>query len=283
MPQFSVLIPAFNASETINSTLDALLAQDSEAIYDVIVCNDGSTDNTQNLTEERIADFAQIGVELILISQENRGAAAALEAAARRSRSEFIIRLDADDRLTPNHISAVQSFIVEQPGFDIYASNARYFSEEGLLAPYHPHKAPYDSVFSLSFDDLVRANLVYGTAAIRREYFEKVGGFDERFYNEDYQLWLKLLAAGARHIYQPKELSLYRVRTGQKTGDALRVRADDIEILRSFLSEENLAKSSKDLIEKRIKALELNLRIRTALYRIIGKEFSESIIRFLRG
>lgn len=282
MPRFSILIPAFNAEQSIGTALDALLAQEM-LDFEIIIVNDGSTDATASRAESYLERFASRGIRLTLINQENQGAGFALKRAASHALGEFLIMHGADDYLAADHLARVQNFMTANPGYDIYAANARYFSASGDRGSYHPHKAPYDRVFSLSFADLIEANGIYGTAAIRRSLYEQVGGFDTRFYNEDYQLWLKLLLAGARHIYQPKELSLYRVKAGQKTGDALAVRADDIKILRSFLEEEKLAKSSKDLIEKRIKALELNLRIRAILYRILGKDLSESLIRFLRG
>lgn len=285
MPKFSIIIPVFNAAKTLPSCMNALLGQDSGPLFDVIVTNDGSTDGSLEILNSYVPKFAYRAVELKILNQENQGAAAALQTSARASDAEFLIMHGADDRLAPNHISALNAFIDEHPDFDIYASNARYFSDlDGSdLGLYHAQKAPFDTVFSLSFNELLKASAIYGTAAIRRSYFEQVGGFDTRFYNEDYHLWLKLLRAGARHIYRPDALSYYRVKDGQKTADTLRVRSDDIEILTSFLEDPELEDESKELIKKRLKSLKLNIKARKFLYSLVGAEPVEELIRFLRG
>lgn len=281
--QFSILIPAFNAEDTIAETFDSLLNQIEPASFEIIVVDDGSTDHTASIAKRYAVKFEAQELSLKLISQENKGASFALTRAASVAQGDYLIQLGADDKLAPSHLREVSSFIDEHPSYGIYAANAQYFTSEKTSELYHPLLSPYDSVFSLTFEDMLCASGIYGTAAIRRSDFEQVGSLKQHFYNEDYFLWLQLLYAGAKHIYQPKVLSFYRISAGQKTGDALRVRQDDIDILGWFLENKALNETQTQLIKSRIKALKLNLRIRTTLYRIFGSLATEKTIRFLKG
>lgn len=97
-PLVSILIPAFNAERWIADTLRSALAQTWEP-KEIIVVNDGSTDRTLEVAKQ----FEPHGVQVV--SQPNRGAAAARNEAFRLSRGAFIQWLDADDLLAPDKIT----------------------------------------------------------------------------------------------------------------------------------------------------------------------------------
>jgi glycosyltransferase involved in cell wall biosynthesis len=95
----SILIPAFNAQDWISDTLRSAIAQTWER-KEIIVVDDGSTDQTLAVARQFESDFLRV------VTQKNQGAAAARNAAFSLSRGDYIQWLDADDLLSPNKITS---------------------------------------------------------------------------------------------------------------------------------------------------------------------------------
>src|SRR3984893_7814447 len=97
-PLVSILIPAFNAQDCISDSLRSAIAQTWER-KEIIVVDDGSTDQTLAVARQFESDFLRV------VTQKNQGAAAARNAAFSLSRGDYIQWLDADDLLSPNKIA----------------------------------------------------------------------------------------------------------------------------------------------------------------------------------
>jgi glycosyltransferase involved in cell wall biosynthesis len=106
MPLVSAVMPVFNGEEFLVAALDSLLAQDYEA-FEVVVCDDGSTDGTAEILRR----YPQIST----VRQENRGAAAARNAAIAASHGELVATFDADDTWPANRLSLQAAFLAEHP------------------------------------------------------------------------------------------------------------------------------------------------------------------------
>jgi glycosyltransferase involved in cell wall biosynthesis len=98
VPTVSVLMPAFNAARTIAPAIRSVLAQ-TRADFELIVVDDGSSDETRRVVEPFLAD-----PRLVLVSQENRGLAGARNAGLAQSRGRFVSPLDADDLWLPRYL-----------------------------------------------------------------------------------------------------------------------------------------------------------------------------------
>ncbi|HIH15848.1 MAG TPA: glycosyltransferase family 2 protein, partial [Candidatus Diapherotrites archaeon] len=96
--QASVIIPVYNGAETIAACIDSALKQDFKSRYEVIVVDDGSTDQTGEIVEG-------FGRKVKLISQKNRGPAAARNAGARAAKGEFIVFMDDDCQADKNWLA----------------------------------------------------------------------------------------------------------------------------------------------------------------------------------
>jgi len=95
-PILSIIIPLYNAQEFISICLDSLFDQDiSEDNYELIIVNDGSTDNSMNIVEK----YALNHQNIIQINQENRGVSSARNVGIEKSKGEYIIFIDADDTI----------------------------------------------------------------------------------------------------------------------------------------------------------------------------------------
>ncbi|MCL2437653.1 MAG: glycosyltransferase family 2 protein [Coriobacteriia bacterium] len=280
MPRYSFIIPAYNADATLGRTLDSLLAQTQDN-WECVVVDDGSTDSTGRVLE----DYCKKDSRIRGVQQENAGTAAALNTAAYASTGEFLVQLGADDELLPGFCRDTDRLIVQKPDFDIYAANAWQFFPNGDKE-YFNKGARFEEQTSITFEDQVSKSLIYCTAAVRRELFLNLEGFRAHIYNEDYDFWLRALAAGARHIYQPKMLSLYHSAPNQKTADALKVRESDWDILDDLATGELLSEDQVLRVRARQNELQDNIALRKKLYRIMGVRMTEALIsriRSLRG
>ena len=118
MPKISVVIPLYNKGFIISETLNSVLAQ-TFTDFEVIIVNDGSTDNGFEI----VSQFSDNRIQLF--QQENKGAAAARNLGIEKATGELIAFLDADDYWYPNHLEELHKLYIDFPNCGIYAS--RYF------------------------------------------------------------------------------------------------------------------------------------------------------------
>jgi len=270
----SVIIPAYNAAGTLARTLDSLLAQTDER-WEAVVVNDGSSDATFEIA----IDYAQRDSRIKVAHQENGGTASALNTGVLKSTGEFFSQLGADDELMATFIERTTKVIVSYPDFDIYASNVVYRTPEGQESLFND----FEQVTSLTLADEIDHSQIAATAAVRRRFFDAVGGFRPQIYNEDYDFWLRVLAIGARHLFFPEALTIAHQHEGQKTADVLTMRASDIEILTDLIDSGALEPADAKLAREVIARHKKNLKRRRRLYRIMGVERTERFIASRRG
>ena len=96
MPKVSVIIPTYQRSHLVGQAIESVLAQ-TYCDYEIIVVNDGSTDNTGEI-------LAQYGDRIVAIHQENRGLPAARHAGIRVAQGQYIAFLDDDDLWEPQKL-----------------------------------------------------------------------------------------------------------------------------------------------------------------------------------
>ncbi len=276
-PLFSVAVPAYNAAETISRAIDSVLSQECDD-WELVITDDGSTDDTRAIIDSYAVSDGRITVE----SQPNRGTGAALNAAVVRSRGVYIVQLGADDMLDPEYTSVMSGFIHCNPGFDIYASNAYRELPDGTRELYHTDPR-FTQVFSLTLEDLLEANQIYGSAAFRREVFDHLGGFRPEYHSEDYDFWLRAMMAGATHIYNPRPLAVYRVTQGQKTESAELMRREDIRILRDAIESGLLNAEQVAHAERTIARHERNIAFREGVRSRLSPEAAEKFLGVAKG
>jgi glycosyltransferase involved in cell wall biosynthesis len=194
-PLVSVIIPAYNCAAYVREAVDSALSQDYPAL-EVIVVDDGSTDGTGAVLES-------YGKEIRLLSQENRGCAAARNAGIAHARGRYVAFLDVDDVWRPDkiglqiaamrrsgHAMSYSRFIVWLPDADHgYPSAERMFGEEGAAHVSDCALLTGDTYGALLLDCIVWTS----TVMVEREVLIEAGGFDESLQlGEDYELWLRL-------------------------------------------------------------------------------------------
>jgi Glycosyl transferase family 2 len=242
-PTFSVIVAAYNVADVIGDALESIQSQTLPPL-EVIVCDDGSTDDLEAAVEPyRDA--------IVLLRQRNGGEASAKNAAAAAARGEFVAILDADDVYFANRLKALSRLAQARPDLDILTTDG-FLSAAGRVV-----RRNYDQSWRFEVVDQRRAilqrNFIFGLAAVRRERLLQHSGFDESIlWTTDWDLWLRLILAGARAGCVDEPLALYRLRETSLT-------AQRRELLLGKLATLEKARQNPDLREEEAQVLEASL------------------------
>lgn len=269
-PKFSVVVPAYQAAETLSATLDAILAQ-SFGDWECVVVDDGSSDETLAIARH----YATRTDRIRALHQENQGSGGAYNSGVGASRGDYIVICSADDILLPDHLATIAAFIdASSTDFDIISSNGYFWYPSGERALVYVD-ATHSRSHTLELDDVIRVCFYGVGAAFKRDVFSLVGGFRLDIYGEDYDFWLRAIALGARHRYIPAALSLFRISASQKSARAEAVYRSDIRIVSELRRDFRLSPAQERAVDECIRERErlirelyrtpLRLRIRTAL------------------
>ena len=206
-PRVSVLVAAHNATGTLAATLDSIRNQ-SYTDWEAVVVDDGSIDDTMSVASR----FCQEDSRFRVWHQTNQGAALARNRAAAESSAEWILPVDADDRLLPTALERQLRFMDSHPGFDLYSWGMLLLHQDGTTTRW-PGSVEHERIESYTVRQLVPENLLPISTFISRAAFDRLGGF-RAVHLEDYDLWIRALASGERHLHNPEYLWEYRVSTG---------------------------------------------------------------------
>jgi peptidoglycan/xylan/chitin deacetylase (PgdA/CDA1 family)/GT2 family glycosyltransferase len=212
-PHVSVVVPAWNAADTLGQTLESLLAQ-TRADWEAIVVDDGSTDGTFEVAAELAARDPRIRP----YRQESGGPASARNAGIAMSRANRLLFLDADDWLLPYALERLASTLSTDPALDAaYGGSARVDATGTRPLGEFPATSSGDL-----FPELARrAVFAIHTCLVRRAAIESVGGFDPTLRTlEDWDLWQRIARTGARFQAIDSIVAVYRTRPGSTSSNA---------------------------------------------------------------
>lgn len=195
-PRVTVVIPCYNQGAFI---WDALLSVFEQTVggVDVVVVDDGSDDG---VTSPMLADLDLPGVRVL--HQDNAGLPAARNAGIAAARAPLVVTLDADDMLAPSYVERLAEALGDDPTIAFAHCWAELVGDVHMIwatRPYNPYQ-------------LLLSNSVVGCVMLRTSAWEAVGGYDEsmRSGNEDWDLWIRLSAAGFSSVQVREPLFRYR-------------------------------------------------------------------------
>ena len=202
----SIVIPSYNTEKYIKEAVDSALAQTYTPI-EIIVVDDGSTDNTKNVLGPYLERNA-----ITYIYQANRGLAGARNTGIKASRGEYIAFLDADDIFLPEKVARQAAHLDANPKCDIsYCDLYHFWDEEAdkLFKLQYQYYSGADVLPHL----LEKSFIAPLSTVFRRSTFETYGMFDENFRrSEDLEFWLRLSYSGANFCFLPEILGKLRMR-----------------------------------------------------------------------
>jgi len=208
MPAISVLLPMRDAAPWLPASLDSLSRQTFRD-FEIVAVDDGSRDGSGELLERA----AEREPSLRVLHTRRLGLPHALNHALAHARAPLIARHDADDVSHHRRLELQWQALAERPSTAVIGCRVRLFPS-GVAGVgmrrwvrWHNHLLDHDAI---SREMLIDSPLAHGSALLRRPWLERVGGWHERGWPEDLDLWLRLLEAGARFEKRPETLYGWR-------------------------------------------------------------------------
>ncbi len=216
----SAVIPAYNSAAWLPEAIASVRAQQWPEL-EIIVVDDGSTDDTQQVIE-RLR-----GSDLRCITQPNAGPAAARNAGIVTARGQWIAFLDADDCWLPEKLASQFRAIRQSPAAAFSYTDEIWQGENGSDRAVTRDHRPGQLFFELLWGNRVGTP----TVVVRRECFEQVGLFDTALRTgEDWDMWLRLSACFP-DAYVARPLTLVRKRPGRGHLDVTTLESCTLRVL----------------------------------------------------
>lgn len=186
MVKVSVIIPTYNRAQYIAAAIDSVLGQ-TYPDYEIIVVDDGSTDNTRQV-------LSRYGERIRYIYQKNSKEGAARNNGIRHAQGEFVALLDSDDLWLPHKLERDVALFAADMGIGVVYSLAEYITSDGKPVGWKPLRwYEGDVLEKLALENFVSLS----TAVVRRACFEEVGYFNEDRQlsgSVDWEMWMRLAA-----------------------------------------------------------------------------------------
>ena len=182
----SVIIPLYNAENTILAALDSVKNQEGDFDFEILVINDGSTDKSAEKVQQFIDENPQLNIQLI--HQENKGVSSARNAGLRSAKGEWIAFLDSDDVWLPHKTKVMMKVLTENPEIDFLVALR---NSERIWFPY---KINYKNLAKITLNKLLfRIEGQTSTAIFKRKILINTGLFNEnQKYSEDANYWMRI-------------------------------------------------------------------------------------------
>ena len=224
----SVVIPAYNSAATIAETLRSLCDQTFKG-WEAIIVDDGSTDDTLSIVQS----FLESDSRFRCARQAHLGVSAARNIGIDHTNYDWLLFLDSDDWILPQHLERLTNVLATDPQVDAVHCGWSHIAPDGR---------PVDNKHWADSGDLFEAFAHTCAFTIHACVFRKslaiaVGGFDLSYRTcEDWDFWLRIARTGARFRSLPEALSLYRMRPNSASVDGRQLLKDIIRVLEQACS-----------------------------------------------
>jgi len=227
VPEVSIVVPAHNAGRTLAQTLASVRAQ-TVADYEVIVVDDGSTDDTAQVAGE--AQDSRVSV----VSTANGGVARARNHGIARATGSFVAFLDADDLWRPTKLADQLARLAADPSAGVCVTAATRIDDSSREIGLMRLEDTRDTCAALLLRSMVAGCVSSGV--VRRSLLEAVGGFDPAFSQcADWDLWLRL-SRQTRFSLIDEDLVLYRTHCGNMSSNISLLERDTFAVLDKFFA-----------------------------------------------
>ncbi len=208
----SVVIPLYNKETNIGSTLQSVVEQ-SVAPSEVLVVDDGSTDQSAQVVQTFIQSHKDCGIPIHLMRKSNGGVCSARNTGIREAQGEYIALLDADDIWDKDYLKEQLSLIHDFPEArmwginyaEVYGGKPVRQLRTGLPEGHRGYVPNYFHLPNRTSDLFCSSSVV-----IDKKVFRQVGMFDERLrYSEDNDMWFRIIATG-KVVFYDRYMVYYR-------------------------------------------------------------------------
>lgn len=201
--KISIIIPTYNAERYITEAIDSVLSQTYKNI-EIIVVDDGSTDNTENVLKIYIDQN-----KITYLKKENGGPASARNLGIRFATGDYTALLDADDTWRNDKLAKQIDFLIRN-SLDLVFTDRFFIGAENMKDWVSDYK--HSTVHLIRENYITTSSVLIKTEILKQHPF----GEDKRLFAvEDFDLWLKLAFKKYKFVYLPEKLTGYRIHPNQ--------------------------------------------------------------------
>lgn len=208
-PFVSIIIPVYNEEKVLKQSIKSLLEQNYPD-YEIIIVNDGSTDNTRVVAESLVGYHKGVysNIKVSLINQPNSGKAKALNSGIKYSKADFVLCMDGDSQLSDLALrSAARHFI--NPKIGAVAGNVKVLNRKKFFTDLQALEYIEGLNMARSAQSFIRlVNIIPGPIGVfRKKAIEDAGYYSSDTFAEDADLTVKIIASGWKIFYEPNSIS----------------------------------------------------------------------------
>ena len=212
LPMISLVVPAYNEGPVIQAALRALLQLDYPN-FEVLVIDDGSTDDTYDKASEIALESRHISIRVI--HKKNAGKAEALNEGMAQARGEFVLNMDGDTKLSRNPLRAcIRHF--DDPRVGAVAGNVKVLNRENIWTRVQALEYIEGLAMARKAQSFMRVvNIIPGPLGMfRKSVLQQVGGYANDTFAEDCDLTLNILLKGWHIAYEPTAIAWVETPSG---------------------------------------------------------------------
>jgi len=205
----SILLPVKNAQRYVSSALDSMLSQ-TYGDFELVAVDHASSDDSGEILRK----YAKKDTRIRVIPFKGENFVDCLNAGLENCRGEFIARMDADDFSRRDRLALQVSYLRANPDIGIVGTGVEMFGERSVKEGYRRYGRWINSLTDpdeIGREIFVESPIPHPSAMMRREILtEKLGGYRDMGWPEDYDLWLRAHFAGVRMAKLPQRLIRWR-------------------------------------------------------------------------
>jgi glycosyltransferase involved in cell wall biosynthesis len=217
-PLFSIILPVYNGQRFISETVHSVIQQ-TFTNWELIIINDGSTDDTVSIIER----FREDERRITLVHQSNKKQPSARNAGYKIAKGEWVAFIDADDIWLPEKLDVQYQYIKGNGKVDVFFSDGYTKFQDKLIRHYYHYQIVHGYFLGA---DLYKQLLLFGNCIpilsliIKKNWIDRVGMQDETLAGvEDHDYCLRLCRAGATFYGLKERLFVYRVHNNNFSSD----------------------------------------------------------------
>jgi len=207
-PLVSVLLPVYNAANTLRETLDSLLAQTLQSC-ELVIVNDGSCDETAAILQS----YAAHNPEIRTLQLPRVGLIEALNRGIATCQGEFVARMDGDDLAHAERLELQVALFREHPDLSVVGCLVECFPVDDVRQGFRVYTEWLNSLVDpqdIAREIFIESPLAHPSVMMRRAELLEMGGYRDYGWPEDYDLWLRYHANGKRMSKVPQVLLRWR-------------------------------------------------------------------------
>lgn len=188
-PVISIIMAVYNCEDTIKEAIDSIIFQTFKN-WELIVCDDGSNDNTLKILNE----YAKVNTNIkVLFNKSNKKLPYSLNKCLKYANGEYIARMDGDDLSASDRLEKQYNYLISHPEIDVVGTGMKVFDENGFYGVREPMLIPESSILGKGVP------FYHATIMMKKDVYDKLNGYSlskRAIRCEDVDLWFRFFSNG---------------------------------------------------------------------------------------